>query len=432
MQSSTERGEVPTGAAASNDEPPSDMQLLDLALQEPPLFSISEDQLSKLRATQSRAHKDITRILSEEQRQNLRRALASPRTPVTSQAVAEAVKAVLKETLKDQKLVELETAGLVAERLMSWAKLFAGAVAVPAGLLIAVLTIIGVSKYSDFTTLVSQSEEKLKSTVTQATANADLLGQKVADISQKQLQTDRDVSSLSKELSSVKERLGFAPGSDILIETQKHLQDLFLKFQAYLVGLGYSPGSQMISIKLLESGNAAGSIAYYSDNTIFIAKEAATDPSVIYREYLHHALYSQIGVDGIGPQRSALESGLADYLVASYLNNPRPYQGIGSDTNLVDSGRFHPAAGQQDRFPVGALWAGMFWQVRQTMQQHASADKLLYSSWFDLPKSLDDNSLPAEMILKFLHQQELVRDAGTKSQIVKILTDRGFPVPKEP
>jgi len=44
--------------------------------------------------------------------------------------------------------VEIETAVLIAERLVSWATLFAWLVAVPPALLIAILTVIGIGKFS--------------------------------------------------------------------------------------------------------------------------------------------------------------------------------------------------------------------------------------------------------------------------------------------
>jgi hypothetical protein len=309
-------------------------------------------------AARVRANVELRRILTPAQFQHaadtLRRRIAvAPASTRSDFGAAD-------HPSKDQKVVEIETAAMIAERVLSWAKLFAWVVALPAALLIAILTVIGIGKYSDFTTLVLESETKLKSTIAQATTNADLFAQKVADLSKKQTESDRYLETLSKELSSVKEKLGFAQGSSLAPDTQKRLQDLFTKFQAFVVGLGYSPGDSEIKVAVL-SDDKSGSMAYYDRNTIFIAKAWANDPEVIYREYLHHVLYSKVGLNNIGPERSALESGLADYVVASYAGSPQVYRGsLGTPVNLENAQKLRPVKGHEDRFQVGQSWAALF------------------------------------------------------------------------
>lgn len=332
---------------------------------------------------------------------------------------------------KDQKVVEIETAVMIAERVVSWAKLFAWIVALPAALLIAILTMIGIGKFSDFTTLVRESETKLKSTVAQATTNADLLAQKVADLTQKQTESDRQLGMLSKELRSVKEKLGFAQGSSLAPDTQKRLQDLFTKFQAYVVGLGYSPGDSEIKIAVLPD-DKSGPMAYYDKNTIFVAKARANDPEVIYREYLHHVLYSKVGLDNVGPERSALESGVADYIVASYAGAPQVYRlSLGTPVNLEGAEKVRPAAGHGDRFPVGRSWAGLFWQLRQSIGREIT-DKAVFAAWFDLTKEHADPSIPGEMVTRLLARAAPTFDNPVRGLIVKIVQERGAPLPKTP
>ena len=55
---------------------------------------------------------------------------------------------------QDAKVVELEVSQAVAERLMSWAKIFGALVAVPLTILAVVLAILGVSKWTDVTRIV--------------------------------------------------------------------------------------------------------------------------------------------------------------------------------------------------------------------------------------------------------------------------------------
>lgn len=330
---------------------------------------------------------------------------------------------------KDQKVVEIETAAMVAERLVSWAKLFAWLVAVPAALLIAILTVIGISKFSDFTTLVAGSETKLKTTVALATTNADLFAQKVADLSQKQAEADRQLATLSQELKTVTERLGFAPGSSLAPDAQKLLQNQFAKFQAYIVGLGYAPGTAEIKVQVLTDGKA-GTLAYYDKGTIFVAKEAVKDPEVIYREYLHHVLYSKIGLTNIGPERSALESGLADYLVASYAGTPKIYRlSFGTPLNLEEARTIKPVTGHEDRFPVGHAWASLFFQLRQATGRD-TIDKAVFAAWFDIPKQAADASVPGDMMAKVLALVAPAPDSPNRAVFVKLARERGAPLPR--
>lgn len=330
--------------------------------------------------------------------------------------------------VKDQKVVEIETAVMIAERLVSWAKLFAWLVAVPAALLIATLTVIGISKFSDFTTLVAESETKLKKTVVLATETADQFAQKVADLSQKQAEADRQLATLSQELRTVTESLGFAPGSSLAPDAQKRLQNQFAKFQAYIVGLGYAPGTAEIKVQLL-ADDKAGTLAYYDRGTIFVAKEAVKDAEVIYREYLHHVLYSKIGLTNIGPERSALESGVADYLVASYAGRPKIYGlSFGTPVNLEEARTIKPATGQGDRFPLGYAWASLFFQLRQATGRDV-IDKAVFAAWFDIPKQAADASVPADMMAKLLARVAPAPDSPNRAAFVKLARERGAPLP---
>ena len=182
---------------------------------------------------------------------------------------------------------------------MSWAKLFAWLAAVPAAALIAILTVVGVSKFQDFQSLVASSEAKLKATVADATKDSAQLAQTVADIRQQQTENSKQISNLKQDVTSVKERLAFTEGGGITPEAQKRLQEQFKSFQDYIAGLGYSPGNGTINVTLL-ADTTSGVIAYYQDNTIFVSKSGADDPEVIYREYLHHVLYSKVGIDNAG------------------------------------------------------------------------------------------------------------------------------------
>lgn len=385
--------------------------------------AVIADQIATGAAARAKVNAELRRVLSPGK---YRQALSAFEGPGKEAAVTTV--AATERPGKDQKVVEIETAVMIAERLVAWAKLFAWLVAVPAALLIAILTVIGISKFSDFTTLVRESETKLKTTVAQAATSAELFAQKVADLTQKQTEADRQLAMLSKELKTVTEKLGFAQGA-LAPDAQRLLQEQFAKFQAFVVGLGYVPGTAEIKVEVLTDGKA-GTMAYYSNGRIYVAKEAVNDPEVIYREYLHHVLYSKIGLTNVGPERSALESGLADYFVASYAGSSKIYQqSFGTPLNLNEAKNIKPVTGHEDRFPVGNSWAALFFQLRQTIGRD-TIDKAVFAAWFDLPKEAADQSLPSDMMAKLLERVALAPDSPNRAVVIKLAKERGAPLPK--
>jgi hypothetical protein len=368
---------------------------------------------------------EARRILSTQQYRDILAAI-SKRTssPHEQKEVAAQLEEILAKKFKDQKAVELETAGLIADRLMSWAKLFAVAIAVPLALILGFFTVIGISKYSDFTKMIDDAESKLKASVAQATTDANKLAQSVAALTQQQQQTEQRIQTLSGEVSTIKEKLGFAPGGNVSSETQGRLERAFPWFQQYLIQLGYTPGNRQISVNV--KPDLTGTVGYYSDNTIFLSLAVAHDVEVMYREYLHHVLYSKTNLANVGPQCSAIESGLADYLVSSYINSPEPYKASGFKLNLTEEKRFADATGIEGRFTVGAAWASAFWQLRQIGGQQP-VDRAILQAWFEV-SATPDSGLPARLIGAIMRRPEIATP-DVRSRMEKVLLDRGFPKP---
>jgi hypothetical protein len=117
---------------------------------------------------------EARRILSAQQYRDIVAAITERTlSPSEQEEVPAQLEEILTKKYKDQKVVELETASLIADRLMSWAKLFAAAIAVPLALILGFFTVVGVSKYSDFTKVIDDAESKLKASVAEATTNAE-------------------------------------------------------------------------------------------------------------------------------------------------------------------------------------------------------------------------------------------------------------------
>ncbi|MGO6719569.1 caspase family protein [Rhizobium ruizarguesonis] len=66
-------------------------------------------------------------------------------------SMREELRSIIKSDYKDQHYLELTTTQAVVERITSWSKIFAGAVAIPLALLLFIFGAIGFKTYSDFT-----------------------------------------------------------------------------------------------------------------------------------------------------------------------------------------------------------------------------------------------------------------------------------------
>jgi N-acetylmuramoyl-L-alanine amidase len=87
------------------------------------------------------------------------------------------IKAMLKEELKDQKVVEVEIAESVADRVTNWAKLAGFFVGIPLALTVVVLGGFGVYKVSDLWRLIGEAEKRVAVIATDVTRKEEALKQ---------------------------------------------------------------------------------------------------------------------------------------------------------------------------------------------------------------------------------------------------------------
>jgi hypothetical protein len=365
-------------------------------------------------------HSELQSMLSPAQ---YRQALLGTYGPADSSTMAGRAPVPVPE---NRRAIETESAINAAEMLMSWAKLFASLVAVPAALLIGVLALIGIEKYSDFTELVRNSEKKLKETVEQATQSANKFSKQVTALEQGQVEAQRKLAEVSSEIRAVKDVLLL--NTNMGADRRALVQREFDKFQTYLINLGYAPKEAKIAIEILKT-NKSDALAYYQNGVIFVAEKAANDLDIIFREYLHHVLYSRRDIKSVGPEISALESGVADYLVASHAGSPRIYaKAFGTPVDLEKGGKIKPASGHEDRITLGRSWASLFYGLRQKLGS-AVSDKLVLGAWFGLPAALPDNAAPENMIGNMLKSASLMHDIKTRAIIADLAKQHGAPVP---
>ena len=105
------------------------------------------------------------------------------------------VEKTIDERFKDQKLIDVETSQAVAERLMGWAKIFGFFVGLPVALLLLILSINGIEKYSDFKNMIGRIEIQVQPEIERAKADAEL--------AQKTASEAKDEAAASKQAIQV-------------------------------------------------------------------------------------------------------------------------------------------------------------------------------------------------------------------------------------
>jgi len=217
--------------------------------------------------------------------------------------LGERINKILEEHFKDQKIVEIETAQAIALRLFDWAKLLGFFVGIPVAGVLVILGMLGISTYSDFKTKVGTAETDIVNRLTDARSTVAELDAKskstAADLEKARAQV-QDITALTEKLNAVaknvaaiNEKLGFTPSSKISAETKSKLQAAFGKFQEYLKGLGYRDTAGPLKVDIRDDMEATGMIAYYDpkNQLMVIDSKYAANPTLLYREYMHHVLY---------------------------------------------------------------------------------------------------------------------------------------------
>ena len=124
--------------------------------------------------------------------------------------------------------------------------------------------------------------------------------------------------------------------------------------------------------------------AFYHDRTLYLHSSLSGDSSVLLREYTHFVLAESVGSAAIGD--SDIESGVADYLPASFLESPLIGEGLGPLFKLqttyirrLDQVTSYTAV-EDEPHARGEVWSQALWACRQIVGQHA-VDQAVVSAW---------------------------------------------------
>jgi hypothetical protein len=104
---------------------------------------------------------------------------------IPATALDERIRALLKERLADQKLIEVELTQSVLERITAWGKLLAYFAAVPLALFVVTLTVLGINKYEDFRNLLASAQNNIRPIIDDAKQRSEKLQRSLDELEPK-------------------------------------------------------------------------------------------------------------------------------------------------------------------------------------------------------------------------------------------------------
>ena len=179
---------------------------------------------------------------------------------------------------------------------------------------------------------------------------------------------------------------------------QAELNQALIDFDGYMRRLGYRDDRPLPKVQVGPSGTGRTSDydeynAYYSgaENLIVVGAALADDPDVVLREYCHHLLqglmpqdpagggWEETGTDAMVQGSTSIHSALADYFPCSFQGDPcfgraaaQVYRSVFAEfthecvRNLSNDRDVASLGSVTTPHQAGEVWAGAFWQLRET------------------------------------------------------------------
>jgi hypothetical protein len=319
--------------------------------------------------------------------------------PIDTPALDQRVRAFLTDHLRDQKAVEIEITQAIADRLTNWAKLFGFWAAVLLGILAAILASWGITDFVSFKNAVRSAEsetknveERAKDAQTKLQTAMKQMGTLPDDVSKVRAQVDalnaqlgsvpQQISTLQSKVNRIEERIGFEKTSALTPQLENQLASALSSFHDFCRKAGFSvrPGTPKVRVEevpTIKGKPVEGAASFYLPDTgeMVIARQYASDPTFVLREYMHRLLLApdlSAAVDGY----YGVESGLACYYPASY-------QGFSKCAfyDLKDQTPF-TAPYLPNTWGI-QTWGSAFWELRGILGATA-CDRLLVKIWSEL------------------------------------------------
>jgi cell division protein FtsL len=354
-------------------------------------------------------------------------------------AIDARIRNAIEKQLQDQSTLEIKTAQAVVTRITDWGKLFGLITAVPLTILLATLGIWGVTSFLDFRKKVDSGKAQISEDIKNArddiqNARNDTVKLKAeVDAAHAELGSlPSDVKNLQSKVATLEEKIGFVPTPSLTPQLKTKLKSALDGFQTYCRSIGFHPKAGEVHLRIEKDLEKKMSTDAYYDpdkSEMIVDASKAGDPSFALREYMHRTLYTKDLLKGPQPNRPpaqspsaewyAIESGLASYFPASFLNS--------SHTGFSDLSQIEqlPARRSDLGEAVGwgiRVWGSAFWELRNTIGQE-NCDKLLVRFWNSLDPN-DKGPYTSDALSRLL---DLYRDTGGKdtAAVKAIFSRRG-------
>jgi hypothetical protein len=235
-------------------------------------------------------------------------------------------------------------------------------------------------------------------------------------------------------------RLDFSPaGEAVSADLQQRLRETVGQFRKFLQAKGFDNLDDDISVFVYSKERKPPiqdtllddkpNSAYYK-NTLYIHKSLADDPSIALREFTHYALAKAVA--GAVVKQTAVESALADYLPATFLNSPligSAYSKVNdmqwAVRDLSNNHAYDDNAKRREWFGRGVIWAEALWACRNTSQPEG-VDSLILPVWRELGVLALEGNLVEARFGSLLGAAPPPQGGCFKAQI----TARGLPMQK--
>jgi hypothetical protein len=356
------------------------------------------------------------------------------------------IEAALANRFKDQKIVEMETAEKLAERAMGWLKLLGFFVGIPILLFGAALSFLGIKTYTGiesamqkatrFEALVSNAEKQFGGVQKRVNDFDTTLANAQKQINEKIAQLGSEQQKLQTQVANIQERLRFCPSKGLTSDLKTTLQDKLGKYIERLEKIGFQNLETQISVCIYSKdepalGDVTSLNAFYmqQERTVYIHRDLAFAISVALREYGHHALLAVLPKAQQEVRDSEVESALADYFAASFLDDPLLGENTGKlfgmttsyIRNLATASTY--AAASAESHARGEIWGAALWQCRRELGTD-TVDKISLQAW----KDFNNRSVKPEN-LKSFSAALVAGEAATGNQgcFLKQITQRGLP-----
>jgi hypothetical protein len=315
----------------------------------------------------------------------------------------------------------------------------------------AVLSFLGIKTYSSLEE-ASQKASRLETLVATAEKQFGGLPKRVEEldallkdaqsrVDEQIKKIDTQQQKLQAQVSNIQERLRFCPTKSVSTELRSSMQEKFKSYIGYLEKVGFQKLDVQVSVCIYSKDDPITDdslrirsdepFGYYrtDQKTIYIHKDMIPTISVALREYTHHAL-ALAGQDASSREvvQDEVESGLADFFPASFVNDPLFGDGAGKFFNLptsylrdlANSTRYDKVSPElHDR---GEVWSGALWQCRGEIGAE-TVDKIALQAWrdFNVAKQASPKFFGAALI-----KAEAATDKKTKC-FSRQAAERGLP-----